>query len=233
MERTMSELEHPETHEQPESGQLDEGSAKRQQQAILSDSLRHPLVLLLVGSLLTALVIPYINARSNRANLIREARLKKAIEIINRSSEFNSQLNSLGTALGVFHFDNVRAKTPLPECREAQKTLNMDMNARYLEFEKRSWWWYGDLLQEAVVLELASPTDLQRLGTDVNEYGANVGQSVGTLSDLWHALVSPDYDPNDKKISKLIDDTNQKLADLFESRRKLTERLVQHFTTEQ
>ena len=72
--------------------------------------LRHPLFLLVVGSVIGSFLIPWISQKTDRNRVLREARLKKAVEIVNHNTETISQLNAMVTRLGIFHKDNIRLK---------------------------------------------------------------------------------------------------------------------------
>ena len=218
----------------------DETSAQEEQQPAAKaepkahpviEYLRHPLVVLLVGSLVGSIVIPYINARSTETRLFQEARLRKATEIMNHSREFSSEMNSLMTAIGSYHFDNIRMRIRPAEYKQTQKEFNKKMNDRYIEFDKKAWWWYGSLLQEAAILKLASQDDLRKIDEDIKKYAANVNEHTGVMGELWHAVVSPDYDPHDEKIARFIEVANKKVAELSEDRRIIIEHIIQVITS--
>jgi len=217
-----------------------EGPVSRRLSRILKEFTTNNLVLLLVGGALTSLVVPYINSK----RLTEETRLKKAMDIVSHKSEFNSQFNSLQTALTTFYYDNRRrlAERPdewnLADFRAEQVRFNKEMNTRYAEFDKQAWWWYGDVLQEAYVLRLTRPENFKRLGEVTDAYGRNAGDSVGAISDFWHKVVSPEYDPKVEyeaekanKIGKaeLWNETDKRLSPLFDARRDLTDRMVDAF----
>jgi len=91
-------------------------------------------------------------------------------------------------------------------------------------------------LQEASLLRLTQRFNSLSEVTDA--YGANVGASVGALSDFWHKVVSPQYDPkveyeleraNKKAPAELWTDTDKKLGELSKARRDLTDKMVHAF----
>lgn len=49
--------------------------------------LRHPLLLLVIGSVIGSFLIPWISQKTDRNRVLREARLKKAVEIVNNNTE--------------------------------------------------------------------------------------------------------------------------------------------------
>ena len=76
---------------------------KARSSGTLLEILRHPLALLIIGATITSLLVPYLNSRVNRNELLQEAKLKKASEIREHVIEFNSELNALETMLELFH----------------------------------------------------------------------------------------------------------------------------------
>jgi hypothetical protein len=199
----------------------------------VTEALKHPLFLLIVGALMTSLLIPYLNDQFSRNRVRQETSLKKVLEIGLHNTEFNSELNTLKTMMQSFHNQNVRLQLQPDELREAQKNFRKDFNTRYLALDEKAWYWYWDLGREAEVLNLISPNELKMLDADLNEYGANVTKSVEAMRPLWRALTSHDYNPNDKeyraKFDKMLDDVNVELSPLFEIRKRLVESISKHF----
>jgi hypothetical protein len=199
----------------------------------LTEALKHPLFLLIVGALITSLLIPYLNDQFNRTRVRQETSLRKVLEIGLHNTEFNSELNTLKTMMQSFHSQNVRLQLQPDELKEAQRNFRDDFNARYLALDEKAWYWYWDLGREAEVLNLISPNKLQMLDADLNKYGANVTKSIEAMRPLWRALTSHDYNPNDKeyreKFDKMLNEVNVELSPLFETRKALVESISKHF----
>ena len=100
----------------------------------VTEVLRHPFVLFLFGVVTTSLLVPYLNSKINRNQLLQEARLKKAIEIGNHNTEFNSKFNALRTMLESFHNQNVRLRLEPAEFRQAQLKFRDDFTNFLLDF---------------------------------------------------------------------------------------------------
>src|SRR5262245_13403099 len=88
--------------------------------------LKHPLFLLVVGSVIGSFLIPWISQKNDKSRVLREARLKKAVDIVNNNTMTLSQLNSLVTRLGIFHKDNIRLKPTPAKLTELQDKLADD-----------------------------------------------------------------------------------------------------------
>jgi len=200
----------------------------------VTEVLRHPFVLFIIGVVTSSLLVPYLNSKINRNQLLQEARLKKAIEIGNHNTEFNSKFNALRTMLESFHNQNVRLRLEPAEFRQAQLKFRDDFTKRYLELDEVAWWWHPDLEREASVLGLIPTDELQALDVDLKEYGNNVNKSFPILKPLWQELTSRDYNPNDvksiDKIKTIVAETKA-LDPLFDERRILIGRITKHFTS--
>ena len=207
--------------------------AAEQPKGILS-VLKHPLFLLIVGSVIGSFLIPWISQKNDKSRVLREARLKKAVEIVNNNTMTLSQLNSLVTRLGIFHKDNIRLKPTPAKLTELQDKLADDMNSRYGEFEKNGWWWYRSLTEEAVILEIVPPGGSDRLRNDINAYADNITQTVAAFGDFWHICLSKEYDFEENgKVTQIQTKMNERLSQLATERVALVNKLVQDFSTEQ
>jgi hypothetical protein len=194
------------------------------------DFLKHPLLLLMVGSIVGSILIPHISERTSRTKALQDARLRKAVEIIDNNTRTISQLNALRTRLGMFHNDNVRSKPTPAKLKEWQDKLGADMNDRYLEFEKTGWWWYRDLNDEAVILEIVPPTGSDKLRNDVNAYHTNILDTVKALNEMWHPYVDADYDYKDSHMTEVQESVSKEWDKLTNARTEAVNNLVADFT---
>ena len=194
--------------------------------------LKHPLFLMVVGSIIGSFLIPWVSHKTDRNRALREARLKKSVEIVNHNTQTLSQLNALVTRLGIFHKDNIRLKPSPAKLDELQDELAKDMNSRYAEFEKTGWWWYRSLNDEAVILEIVPPSGSDKLRKDVNAYGENIAQTVTSFNDFWHKCLSKEYDfAENGNVSQIQTRMNERLNQLAGERVILVSNLVQDFNT--
>jgi Mg2+ and Co2+ transporter CorA len=194
------------------------------------DFLKHPLLLLIAGSIIGSILIPRISEKASHARALQDARLRKAVDIIDNNTRTISQLNALRTRLGMFHTDNVRL-SPAPAKLDALRDkLSADMNDRYLEFEKNGWWWYRDLNDEAVVLEIVPPTGSDKLRSDVNAYHKNILDTVKLLNEMWHACVDARYDYKDPHVTQIQENMNKEWDNLTNARNQAVNDLVADFT---
>jgi len=194
--------------------------------------LRHPLFLLIVGSIIGSFLIPWISQRSDKSRVLREARLKKAVEIVGNNTRSLAQLNSLVTRLGIFHKDNIRLKPSPAKLSALQEKLAEDMDKQYAEFEKTGWWWYRSLNDEAVILEIVPRTGSDKLRHDIDNYAENMTQTVASFGDLWHKCLSKEYDFQENgPVTQIQTKMNERLKQLATERIALINNLVQDFSS--
>jgi hypothetical protein len=72
----------------------------------LSKIFQQPLTILLIGTVLGSVLIPYLNDRANRAKLRHEERVKIALNIVEQSHETDRRLSSLMNYLVLFRKDH-------------------------------------------------------------------------------------------------------------------------------
>lgn len=194
--------------------------------------LKHPLFLLVVGSVIGSFLIPWISQKSDKSRVLREARLKKQVEIVGNNTRTISQLHSLVTTLGIFHKDNISLR-PSPEKLSAlQDKLREDMNRGYAEFEKTGWWWHRSLNDEAEILEIVLPNGSQKLRDHVNEYHENIRATVAAVDLFWRLCRSKEYDfEKDGKATELQNQMYATLKQLETERVALVNNLVQDFSS--
>lgn len=159
----------------------------------LLKALVFPVVLLCVGSVLSAIVIPGIVADSSEIESLHEARLKKAIDFGDRNEDFVSKLNVLKTLMLTFDEQNVRMKTLPAKLREEQEHFRKVYTEKYLALDSTAWWWYWDVEREAQIFNWLSPAELQLLHKEIAEYGNSVLASKNAIDPLWKYLSSQDY----------------------------------------
>ncbi len=195
----------------------------------LFDGLRHPLLLLVIGSVIGSFLIPWITERASKKQVLQEARLRKAVEIVENNQRTVSQLSALVTRLQMFHKDNRRLQPSPTKLIELQEKLASDMNDRYLEFDKEGWWWYRSLTEEASILEILPPEGAGKLREHVEAYATNILQTVNALNELWAACIAADYKYQGDQVNSIESRVNSKLQELSGARNQLVTNLVRDF----
>jgi len=195
--------------------------------------LRHPLFLLVIGSVIGSFLIPWIGEKINRKKTLQEARLRKAIEIVENNTKTVSQLNAMVTRLSSFHDNNIKIKPSPEKVRELQQKLVADLDDRWSEFDKTAWWWPEDLNTEATILGTIPVTGKDVLRQHISAYKTNILESSNAMKQLKSPCISADYSYSDSKVNQIRDQVNKKLSDLFDQRNKLVNDLVNDFVEPQ
>jgi hypothetical protein len=191
--------------------------------------LGHPLFLLIVGSVIGSLLIPWIGNQINRKKVLQEARLRKAVEIVESNTKTVSQLNGMVTKLSSFHDNNIKLKPTPAKLGELQMKLVEDMDSRWSDFDKTAWWWPEDLNTEAMILGTIPASGAGTLRKDIDAYKKNILDTSNAMKELWSPCISADYDYKDDRINKVRDEMRKKLVDLFNARNQLVTNLVNDF----
>jgi len=195
--------------------------------------LRHPLFLLVIGSVIGSFLIPWIGEKINRKKTLQEARLRKAIEIVENNTKTVSQLNAMVTRLSSFHDNNVKMKPSPEKVRELQQKLIADLDDRWSEFDKTAWWWPEDLNTEATILGTTPVTGKDVLRQHISAYKTNILETSNAMKALKGPCISADYNYTDGKVNLIRDQVNKKLGELFDQRNKLVNDLVNDFVEPQ
>lgn len=192
--------------------------------------LGHPFFLVIATALLGSLLIPPLSDSINQKKVLNDARLRKAIEIVNNNTRTITQLNSMVTRLSSFHSNNIRRQPSPAKLQELQDKLIEDMDSRWSEFDKMGWWWYQDLYDEAVILGIIQPGESGKLRRDIDAYHDNILKTSNAMKLLWNACKAGNYNFKDGTVDKARDEMNQQLNALFKERIQLVSNLVSDFT---
>jgi hypothetical protein len=191
--------------------------------------LRHPLTItiatLLIGSVLTSFIVPWLTY----SRTLKEKRLEKALELLAYNAEVNQRLNTLVTTLEIFHKDNSGVAARFVNYKEEQRTLRRVMMERYLEFDSVAWWRLGRVSAEADILRLTSPEEAKRIAELTEAYGSNLKKSTETLNQLWDRFLREEYRPDDKANDAAMAETRRRLRTLRDSRDKFISDIAREF----
>jgi hypothetical protein len=171
---------------------------------------RHPITVLVLGTILSAIVVPVIMSDFTDHKLLQEAKLTEAKTILSQNTLVDKQLNTIQTMFENFVKD---AQTSDWDYREIQKELIIDIHEQYKQFDEHAWWWYGDLLMQAKLLKIPNSA-IDQIKPLIKQYEANLIESflfsdaaTGTLipsatfnvNDTgysWHVLRRASANPN-------------------------------------
>jgi hypothetical protein len=152
-------------------------------------ALRHPLTVLLMGTIITSLAIPWLNARSARARQIQEAQQAKAMEIIKSIGADNVRLNAVRSAFDVFEKEGGLTGGPAL-IEERRVELRKRVYDSYGDFEQTAWWWYGEIGREAELFGWLPKSDMSTFQTLATHYQENLLQSAAAIQKPWKRYLS-------------------------------------------
>src|SRR5262245_33649826 len=100
---------------------------------------RHPLTLLIVGTLTGSVLIPWVAGRANKQAVLTEARVKEAIDIMTTSNSVNAILNKMTTAWDTF--EKYSAPESEEDYRRRREEHRHKIDSLYADFDSIAWWW--------------------------------------------------------------------------------------------
>jgi len=180
---------------------------------------RHPLTLLLVGTLTGSMLIPWVAGRANKQAVLTEARVKEAIDVMTTSNSVNATLNKMMTALDTF--EEYSAPESQEDYRRRREDHRHKIDALYADFDSIAWWWPWNAYNQARVLRLIPPTKLDQFKDEIIKYTENLKTTTETLGPAWKDL--PD-DPRQLQREPVMPTLVKKLDEL----RKQRDDIVQH-----
>jgi hypothetical protein len=153
---------------------------------------KHPLLLLIVGSILSYFVIPAINSISGKERRISEQKHELADKIIDQDMEISKNLNSLFVTLALFrkdheHFSNLEA------LNVSRQATHNDMLKLYLHFDSEAWFWGSNFILKSYSSDLGNK-EIDSLKYSINNYQKYLRKSTTFIDTLWKStLRTNDY----------------------------------------
>ncbi len=189
------------------------------------DICKHPLVLLLVGSALSYLLIPWITDRSSHKRVLQEQRVERAVDVLKQGLTDDQKLISI---LNLFEMFNKDAEADPKSYKTAQAELKTSFDKQYLEFDQHAWWWGHDLPVQGGLLEL--PLESKKEIETLNyEYSKNLLAAVQQIDTLRVKFTGKEYVPGDPHNAPLLLAARQALGDLANTRGGITSHLAAMF----
>lgn len=158
---------------------------------MLKDVGKHPLVLLLIGTFLGSLIIPYLKERETHARELATLRTEKAFAAFNANKEVNTDLNGMLT--GFENLLKARVHTLDPE---RDYDLQRQIYAHHTAFNRDAWWWFPQLITEAQLFGLLTPESATEARALAEQYNAELVATSKTLEPFWLLMESkPAFSP--------------------------------------
>lgn len=196
--------------------------------AKISNFLKHPLFLLLAGTLAGSYIIPRINSESSRSNLLQQRKIVVATDIVENNSKVHRLISALGTNLEMFH-----KHTDEEHYKQDIQELNQHMHKDMQEFNQFAWWWFWKIAQEATITRLTNTKDMNDIKTNLHKYSKNLNESSEVIEKFWITVSSPNYNPGDPKVTSSMIDTRKILIEKQKERDLLVSLIIQKFAVDE
>jgi hypothetical protein len=153
---------------------------------------RHPLVVLVVGAIITSILIPIVTHFVTQWNATYMARRTKAVEVLKEANLVNQRLNLIQTALENFEHDvlpySVSPDNP-EEFRSEQKELRKQIESLYADFNTSAWFVFRDLSAEASILRILPADRIEKFNKLIDEYNMNLEATTTNLRPPWYEFL--------------------------------------------
>jgi hypothetical protein len=180
----------------------------------LLETSKHPLVILLVTTLLGSILIPDINSRATRARELEKLRAERALEAVKTNSEVDRLLNLLLTDFSSFWND-----TEDGNFESQRPELRAKIYKTYGEFDSFSWWWYEQAWQEAVILGLIDKkTSDKELEAAYAQYKDSLLASSIAIDRIWDASLRQTPPPSREVAKKELAQARQQIWEARKNR---------------
>lgn len=142
--------------------------------------LKHPLFLLILGTLLGSVLIPFITSQAAHAREVEEVRSQRALSALQENYQVEERLNVLLTTFGTFwsETDDTNREARRPELRTKIYSV-------YEEFDRTGWWWFDEAWQTARILSLLSPSETQEAQKLSDDYRASLRTFTEAMDPVW------------------------------------------------
>lgn len=182
-------------------------------------------MLLMAGTLLSSLIIPWINGRSARVERRQNGRQQKAVEVLRAAGQDTRRLNALRAVFDSYERDVGAAKGESVEDRRAD--LQRRVYDLYGEFNGDAWWWYWEALREADVFDWLNPAEQARLRQLASRYQENLTAAVKAFEPPWQRYLSEERRATGN--SAVMPAATKQLGDLQAQRDELAAEMVRVF----
>lgn len=196
----------------------------RDQRLTAIERTKHPLVVLVVATILGSVLIPYANTRFAKDSRLHDLRISHAQEALQSASLTDRRLNLLLTEFAIFIKDESRHNSA------ARSALRERVYSLYAEFNRDAWWWYWPMVQEARLLHLVDEEAAQSMGSATEAYAANLQQSTMALDPLWALLLTDGNRSTPKDAAALLASSSSRLSELQSMRQEIMGRMVAPLT---
>jgi hypothetical protein len=157
---------------------------------------RHPLVLLLVGFLLTSVAVPFIAGIIHQRQLYNEGRQAKAVQLIQLAHRLNAQINVMESAFVSFEVD-INPYTDKTTYHAEQKELRKTISALRWEFDGSAWWSFWNISEESRINGWLNKSEQFEVEKAINALNKNFEETMVPIDRSWERYLSKPGPPED------------------------------------
>jgi hypothetical protein len=190
------------------------------QRAVLLETSKHPLFVLLISTLVGLIAIPYVGSRIAANRHREELRLAHAIEALNAGNETDRRLNQLLT-----EFENFVLDRPGMDAA-ARAALRERVYNVYAELNATAWWWYWPFLEKAELLGLVDTAGARETRAAIDEYATALRSSTKAIDPVWALHISSDTRAGGVDPGAQVATARAQLSQLQEQRRRALQRMI-------
>jgi len=158
----------------------------------------HPIVVLIVGAILTSILVPIVSYYINDSRQKEMARRAKAVEVFKLATQTERRLNLIRTALENFEKDVVRNSYTFDEYKLEQKGLKEQLRALYAEFDATAWTSYYDISAEASALKILPQEKVEMFNKLIGSYTSNLVKTTHIIDLPWYEFLQARKDMAEK-----------------------------------
>lgn len=194
--------------------------------------MQQPLSLLILGTVLGSVIVPYLNDLSNRKKVRHEERVKMALSIVEQSHETDRRLYNLMEYLVLFRKDHKDSSASGVSLKKEQYSARKAFDEMYLSFNAQAWWWHWNVKSESRLSAIATQQEAETISRLAREYSDALQQSTAAISKAWDRFLKQPFDPADPQNDALIKDVQQELTATRNRRNDIALEMAQVFASE-
>jgi hypothetical protein len=194
-----------------------------------SKRLQQPLTLLLIGTLLGSVLIPFVNDISNQRKVRHEERIKIALTIVEQSHETDRRLSNLINYLVLFRKDHDDPSASRAFIKAEQSSARKTFNEMYISFNAQAWWWHWTVKSESSLSALATQPESKRISELARQYSDSLEECSHAVTSLWDPFLKNAYNPADPKNDQLIAEASDNLTKARKRRNEIALEMARVF----
>lgn len=185
---------------------------------------KHPLFLLIAGTLIGSIVVPRVNSRMDHERQLHDLRCAKGSAVLQAGLETERRLNLVETEFESFYKDEL---VPGKASEKSRQALQERVHKTYQEFDHDAWWWHTQTVEEVKMLRLVDAAKLPELEQAVKNYQQTLIQSTTAFDPYWAELIRSNTMVSSSQAAATLNKVHPELQALAERRMKMIQKIVQ------